>query len=544
MRSALSIFIRIPFRAARGGLFLVMTEKITEQKDNEEVRKFLVKSDCYSTIDFPKYFNFQSLLDNLSNEMKGKDFIQEIRNEDPTKYSDINYVFYQNKDGNLAWRKFQLINPALYIHLVDTITNEDNWKLIVERFELFKEINSNIECLSIPYIKDDKHSIAEESVTNWWKKIVLESVNLSLEYDWLAVTDITDCYGSLYTHTIAWALHKIGIAKKNNSDLSLVGNKIDLILRQMSYGQTNGIPQGSILMDLIAEMVLGYADMLLSMKLAGIDLDENENVLPQKHIPLVQCYKILRYRDDYRIFTKTKEDAVKILKELSEVLSHLNFKLNTQKTYISQELITDSFKSDKLYWNRVKQEEKSLQNQLLLIHNLAKEHSNSGSLKSALTMFIDKITPLTMLKTQNNKSLVAILSDIAAKNSNVYSQVVVAIGKILSYCSNPDEKQKIFELVVDKFGKLPNNCFLSLWLQRLTLKGNFDISKCQKNPFKDNQLCQIIDIKTNKGIWNLKWLKEKYQKSITINWIIDETVIENLPPVPDDDEAKLFISRY
>ena len=56
----------------------------------------------------------------------------------------------------------------------------------------------------------------------------------------------------------------------------------------------------------------------------------------------------------------------------------------------------------------------------------------------------------------------------------------------------------------------------------------------------DNQLCQIIDIKTNKGVWNLKWLKENYQKSITINWIIDETVIENLPPIPDDDEVKLF----
>jgi hypothetical protein len=32
----------------------------------------------------------------------------------------------------------------------------------------------------------------------------------------------------------------------------------------MNNGQTNGIPQGSVLMDFIAEMVLGYIDECLS----------------------------------------------------------------------------------------------------------------------------------------------------------------------------------------------------------------------------------------------------------------------------------------
>ena len=35
----------------------------------------------------------------------------------------------------------------------------------------------------------------------------------------------------------------------------------------MSYRQTNGIPQGSVLMDFIAEIVLGYADYLFSIKM-------------------------------------------------------------------------------------------------------------------------------------------------------------------------------------------------------------------------------------------------------------------------------------
>ena len=58
----------------------------------------------------------------------------------------------------------------------------------------------------------------------------------------------------------------------------------------MSYGQTNGIPQGSALMDFVAELVLCYIDSLLSEQIEGIEKSE---------------YKIIRYRDDYRIFFQT-----------------------------------------------------------------------------------------------------------------------------------------------------------------------------------------------------------------------------------------------
>jgi hypothetical protein len=45
---------------------------------------------------------------------------------------------------------------------------------------------------------------------------------------------------------------------KDNRHKSSLGNDVDKLIRSMRYGQTNGIPQGSVLMDFIAEMVLGY----------------------------------------------------------------------------------------------------------------------------------------------------------------------------------------------------------------------------------------------------------------------------------------------
>ncbi len=69
----------------------------------------------------------------------------------------------------------------------------------------------------------------------------------------------------------------------------------------MRYGQTNGIPQGSSLMDLIAEMVLGYAD------------EELDKLIASKK----GQFKIIRFRDDYKIFTNSPELGREIVKHLS-----------------------------------------------------------------------------------------------------------------------------------------------------------------------------------------------------------------------------------
>lgn len=434
-----------------------MTEKITKLSA-DDARKFFLDAECYSTIDFPKYFDFQELLDRLSSEI-GTNKLTSSDIKKIKKVHDVNFIFYQNKDGNLSWRKFQLINPILYIYLVNVITDNSNWQEIQKCFDTFQK-DSHIECCSIPYRTNDKSSTTANAVVNWWKKIELRSIELSLKYNWLAVTDLTDCYGALYTHTISWAI-LMDIEKGKNQRGGHFHNEIDDIIQSMNYGQTNGIPQGSILMDFIAEILLGFSDYLLLGRIKGEGITN---------------YKILRYRDDYRIFTTSKEDSVKILRLLSEVSAQLNFKLNNQKTFISQDLITDSIKPDKLFWNAEKQKESSLQKHLLLIHHLADEHSNSGSLKRALTEFIDRITPLKMAHTDNLHILIAILADIAAKNSNVYAQVVVAIGKILSYVNGATKKQQIFDDVISKFSTIPNSSFLSIWLQRLAIKSDLQFT--------------------------------------------------------------------
>ncbi len=105
------------------------------------------------------------------------------------------------------------------------------------------------------------------------------------------IQTFTDCYGSIYTHSVPWAIHTKPIAKllSSRTNYSLIGNLIDKHLRDMAFGQTNGIPQGSVLMDFIAEMVLGYADSEISIRIQEANIED---------------YHIIRYRDDYRIFSE------------------------------------------------------------------------------------------------------------------------------------------------------------------------------------------------------------------------------------------------
>lgn len=261
-----------------------------------KAKDFFLKEESYSNITLPAYFSFQKLLDKLDKKLQNKSLKNFFVPKDaPSNYDDVNYIIYNNKDGCYAWRPLQLLNPIIYVALVNYITQEKVWKLIKTRFNAFKK-NENILSKGIPVLTSPKKKQQASQVLHWWNEVEQLSLEQALEYSYLFSTDITDCYGSIYTHTVSWALHGKEKAKQSIKDKSikLEGDDIDSLIRQMTYNQTNGIPQGSVLMDFIAEIVLGYADLLLTQKL---------------NTEKITDYKIIRYRDDYRIFVNNTQNG-------------------------------------------------------------------------------------------------------------------------------------------------------------------------------------------------------------------------------------------
>jgi RNA-directed DNA polymerase len=490
-----------------------------------EARQYFLKQESYCSVELPKYFNFQPLLDALSQNSN----VRNIPLIEAKKLNDVNYKFLTNKDGKYAWRPIQLINPVIYVNLVDKITKEENWKTIVNRFKKFQEIK-NIKCYSIPVISVESKSDKAINILNWWQQVEQQSLELSLDFDCLMNTDITDCYSSIYTHSIPWALHgkeiiKNDIANPTRPKTYFLGNEIDTTIQSMQFSQTNGIPQGSALMDFIAELIIGYADEELSLKIEKYNIEANNKICD---------YSILRYRDDYKIFAKNQETVIKIAKLLSETLFELNFKLNSQKTFITENIVRDVIKPDKLYWNEAKQGEKTLQKHLFLIHSLAEKHPNSGSLTTALTKFLEeKVYPIKLFKEENSKVLVSVLVDIAYKNPRTYPVITAILSKILSLEISDLTVTEILNSIENKFDKIPNVGHLQVWLQRLTIKAN-------RNKNYTEKLCQKV-INNNTDIWNISWLNNQPIKDIiTNNSIIDEQKIIEMEQVIEPNEVSIF----
>ena len=161
---------------------------------NIEAEQFFVQAANYCNIDLPKYFNFQPLLTALLNDNAA---ISTIGKDKVKKYQNVNYKFYNNKDGAFAWRPLQLINPALYVQLVKVITKKDNWEIIVKRFSEFQQ-DEHIKCCSMPLFTLGHENPKKDTILNWWDNIEQQSLELSLEYNCMLNTDITDCYGSIF----------------------------------------------------------------------------------------------------------------------------------------------------------------------------------------------------------------------------------------------------------------------------------------------------------------------------------------------------------
>ena len=179
----------------------------------EKARRFLLKQESFCNIGLPQYFNFQNLLDNLNiilDKYKDERSNSNILKSDiwcsyPGNYNDVNYRFLQNKDGSFSWRPIQIINPVIYAYLIKEITEENNWETILERF---KELHANdkIKCSSIPLVNHSVQTDSANTILNWWNTMEQQSIELALKYNYMMKTDISDCYGSIYTHSITWAM--------------------------------------------------------------------------------------------------------------------------------------------------------------------------------------------------------------------------------------------------------------------------------------------------------------------------------------------------
>jgi len=482
-----------------------------------EAKKFLLKPESFCALDLPTYFDFSGILKTTARLItdKGRG---DYADGNVRELTDVSYSLFSNKDGRYAWRPFQVLNPVVYVEIVNRMTEPSAWDVVLDRFQKFQAFPV-IKCLSMP-VNSSKRKNKGAQILQWWEGFEQKTYEMSLDFTFMSQTDIADCYGSIYTHTIPWALHgkKESKDKHKRHDNTLIGNAIDGFIQDLRNGQTNGIPQGSVLMDFIAEMVLGYGDFLLHDEIKNAKIKDTD-------------YQILRYRDDYRIFFNDTTTGETILKLLTETLLELNLKLGSAKTSTAMPIVQNAIKPDKLDWLLTAQTTENMQKRLAVIHSHSLRHANSGSLVKALQEISQSLA--SKRKVLNPVPLIAIVADIACASPKVFSICASIISVLLTGVSGDDKKKALASKLHRKLLRFPNAGLQEIWLQRLMLPHKMAV------PFEE-RLCRLASGEST-TLWNSSWLKLKQLKDkLNKCEIIDAVKLKKLPPRIGMDETNPF----
>ena len=409
------------------------------------------------------------------------------------------------------------MHPAIYVSLVNLLCSDENWQHVTARMTAFG--HGVVTCCSSPVLSDDHQKDQAAQVRHWWQSVEQRSLELSLEFSHVLHTDVTDCYGALYTHSIAWALHGLENAKNAKGKGGLLGDKVDEFIRAGRYGQTNGISQGSVLMDFIAELVLGYVDELITLALGA-----------------AKDFRILRYRDDYRIFTHSDVRAEEILKIVSDQLRSVGMRLGVAKTFINTNVIEGSIKPDKLAGLDLQDlgvsNAQTLQKQLLRLHTFGRRYPNSGALRRLLGELHSKVIE-QKVQPEDLEVQVAIATDIAVVSPLTFPAIAGILSHMVSLAPK-ETKAGLWDKVYKKMGRVPYNGYLEVWLQRVTKPKAVGIE------YSSNEnLCRIVNGK-NVELWNNSWIaNKKLVDALTAAHIVVKDATAT-PEVMTPEEVELF----
>lgn len=150
----------------------------------------------------------------------------------------------------------------------------------------------------------------------------------SLRYRFFSKLDIQNFFGSIYTHSITWAIvgdKHLGKKYSNSKFKNTFAAQSDIIQQKSNDNETNGIIIGPEINRIIADIILTQCDFNI------------EKTLNQKDINFNKEYKIYRFVDDYYVFSSTYEILEIIEQEISKELSKFNLKLNLEKHQIKEQ---------------------------------------------------------------------------------------------------------------------------------------------------------------------------------------------------------------
>lgn len=221
---------------------------------------------------------------------------------------DHSAISYESIRNISVPRLLSIPHPAGYVNQCKYI--HDVWDDLKTYFyEKTKDQTFKISRIHIRKLKDRKE-LFEMNYKNGVKDGYPET-DISIGARYLVKADISNCFPSIYTHAVSWALVGLEVAKRNQNDHTKWYNILDFYTRALKENETHGILIGPHSSNVISEIILCAVDYLLFDK-----------------------YKFTRDIDDYACYVKSHQEAEEFLINLSSTLKNFGLSLNHKKTEI------------------------------------------------------------------------------------------------------------------------------------------------------------------------------------------------------------------
>lgn len=268
-----------------------------------DILKLLKKEDVYK-----KLLEFGLFSEKLTAIFQSEDFGNWVNSNPIKSYKENSFscVRYRLTRNNNAPRILEIPHPIAYFRLCNEIRK--NWKEIIGKIGEIDDYADTSMVIPKPNNLNKRLvSMASYNKRDDEKFLILDK---SFGKKYLVHIDIANCYPSIYSHSIPWALVGHQEAKNNMGNKTKWYNKLDFAIRSMQRNETVGIAIGPDTSSLISELVLSRIDK------------ELEN------------YEYLRFIDDYRCYCKSQEEADEFIRKASKELEKYHLRLNPKKTKI------------------------------------------------------------------------------------------------------------------------------------------------------------------------------------------------------------------
>ncbi|WP_312950379.1 RNA-directed DNA polymerase [Superficieibacter sp.] len=246
----------------------------------------------YDSDFFPKAFEFQAIWHSW------EDVKKHLLGSNVGKFRTKHPLTMASKKPSGSYRIVHQLEP------LDTIIYTALAYLITEKIEQVRA-GENIAC-SYRFNIDEGGFFEKNAGFKMFTDMIM---NLTNQYQYILVTDITDFYNQIYLHRLNNAIERADPSLKNIAD------DTEGFISSLNDKASQGVPVGPAASIIMSEAVL-------------IDIDEYITNLGVEHT---------RYVDDIRIFSDSREELEKTLEKLTLYL-HENHRLTlaSDKTFIQE----------------------------------------------------------------------------------------------------------------------------------------------------------------------------------------------------------------